>query len=464
MDLLKQYGFDAAEFKDLQQRYRSGRISLKTNLISYHNSRQVRLPLPGDTGELPGEESEEYRAGRKILLEGKFGLILMNGGAATRFQKPGENLPKGAFEIMESAGRQRSFMELKLAHARWAEEEFGGKIPVWIMNSYFTADQTNTILRENNFFAKEDVFTYSQGIMKRIIPSEEDLQLHYGKAINKLSAKIAVLSPGEDRAAAAREKKSLEDNLASWIDRYRGRAGEVITAQREEDTYNPPGHLDTTLWLILDSSRPLLKMLELGVEYLLVSNIDNLGATIHPGLPGLLQKRAEQGIGILCEVSRKPPGQKGGSLARVYDPESGREWAQIIEEFAFPPEFNQDRIPEFNNATYTISVSSLLSLFDLDRDSLRDLNLSQLRRKVKVVTDLLPVYVAMKELKKKEADREIHRPVVQFERLQGDLTVLLPPLGVRTHDRFFPVKKREDIPVMVPLLREILQGKLILGN
>jgi len=297
--------------------------------------------------------------------------------------------------------------------------------------------------------------------MKRIIPSEDDLRLHYGKALEKLSRKFASLPPGEEREAAARELEARRENLAYWIDRYRGRAGEVILAQRGEEAYNPPGHLDTTLWLILDPGRPLLKMLELGVEYLLVSNIDNLGATIRPGLPGLLRSRGDGAV--LCEVSRKPPGQKGGSLARVYDPESGREWAQLIEEFAFPPGFDQDRIPEFNNATYTISVSSLLSLFELDREMLRGYSPERLRGKVKEVTNRLPVYVAIKELRESEAGRELLRPVVQFERLQGDLTVLIPPLGVRTVDRLFPVKKREDIPLMVPRLREILRGKLILN-
>jgi len=152
MDLLKKYGFDAAEFEDLQQRYRSGLLSLRTNLINYRNSREVRLPLPGDTVDLPAEKSAADRTGREILAAGGFGLILMNGGAATRFQKPGESLPKGAFEIMELEGKKRSFMELKLAHARWAEKAFGGGIPVWIMNSYFTADRTRAILREHGFF------------------------------------------------------------------------------------------------------------------------------------------------------------------------------------------------------------------------------------------------------------------------------------------------------------------------
>jgi hypothetical protein len=364
---------------------------------------------------------------------------------------------------MEADGRPRSFMELKLAHARWAEKEYGGRIPVWILNSYFTDARTREILEKNRSFGKEEVFTYCQGIMKRVVPTPEDLEIHYGKSLRKLEKKIASLSPGKDRSAAEEERKEPVSNLKAWMEEGRKRAGMEIEAANEEERFNPPGHLDTTLWLVLDRSRPLLKMLELGVEYLHVSNIDNLGATVCPALPGLLERRSPDGVRILCEVSKKPPGQKGGALARVYDPQACREWTQLIEEFAFPPGFDQDRIPEFNNATYTVAVSSLLELFALDRDTLRTAAQEELVEKVKAVTDRLPVYVAIKELKRREGGSEVVRPVVQFERLQGDLTRLLKPLAVKTVDRFFPVKSREDIPVVVPDLRRILEGKLLLA-
>ena len=441
-DLLSRYHFDPREFATLQGRYRSGSLSLATNLITFGNDWQVRLPRPEDTVPLPGGDSPEAAAGAQVLAAGRFGMILMNGGAATRFQRPGENLPKGAFEIMEEAGRPRSFMEIKLAHARWAEKEFGGRIPVWILNSYFTDEATRRILAARGNFGKNDLFTYCQGIMKRVVPSAPDIRAHYAKALAKASG------PG---------KEALESFVERWMAWGKEHAGDELPGVEGEDRFNPPGHLDTTLWLLLDPSRPVLKMLSIGIEYLFIANIDNLGATVDPALPGLLERRSEA-AGILCEVSLKPPGQKGGTLARVYDPASGREWPQIIEEFAFPPGFNQDAIPDFNNATYTVPVSALLELFGLTRETLEKATREELKARVDAFTARLPVYVAIKELKK--AGGVV--PVVQFERLQGDLTRLLKPLAVRTRGRFFPVKQREDIPVMVPPIREALSGRLIL--
>ncbi len=461
VNLLGKYGYDEDEFKSLQSAYRSGKLSLESNLINYRNSWEVRLPRPSDSVDFPAAGSPEAAAGRKLIAAGKLGLILMNGGAATRFQKPGENLPKGAFPIMELEGRERSFMELKIANARAAEREFGGRIPVWILNSYFTEDRTRQILEENRNYGKEDLHTYCQGIMKRVIPSEADLRLHYGQAIAKLEKKLAGLPAGPEREEIRGEQERLEADLSGWIGELAGKAGDELGEEAGQDRFNPPGHLDTTLWLFLDSSRPLVKMLELGVEYLLISNIDNLGALVDPALPGLLSLRREEGVGLLCEVSVKPPGQKGGALARVYDPKTDREWCQLVEEFAFPLDFDQDRIPEFNNAAYSVAVADLLRVFSVSSEELESLSREELAERVKAVTDRLPVYVALKELKR---EGRTPLPVVQFERLQGDLTRLLEPLAVKTEDRFFPVKKREDIPIVVPRLKKVLFGRVIFGG
>lgn len=456
-NLLEKYGFNQTEFKSLQSDYRAGKLSLRSNLINYNNTWRISPPLSADSVGFPSPESPPSVRGREIISAGQLGLIFMNGGAATRFQKPGENLPKGAFPIMELQGRERSFMELKIANARAAGEEFGGAIPAWILNSYFTEDRTRQILEEQGNYGKADLFTYCQGIMKRVIPSEADLQLHYGKAIARLEKKISELLAGPDRQEAQEEKDQLAASLAGWIEELSGRGGDELEASAGQDCFNPPGHLDTTLWLILDPSRPLLKMVELGVEYLMISNIDNLGALVDPALPGLLSLRRAGGTGILCEVSVKPPGQKGGALARVYDPANDRGWSQLIEEFAFPLDFDQDQIPEFNNAAYTVAVADLLRIFQLDREQLAGASREELADRVKAVTDRLPVYVAIKELKRSGSSP---LPVVQFERLQGDLTRLLSPLGVKTEDRFFPVKTREDIPIVVPRLKKVLAGRI----
>ncbi len=461
-DYLRKYHFDAEEFERLRTLYREGRLSLESNVINRDNSWEIAPPRPEDSVELPTLDSAEAARGRRLLSEGRCAMILMNGGAATRFQRPGEEIPKGAFEIMEIAGRPRSFMEIKLAHARWAEKEYGGRIPVWILNSYFTDEMTGSILRENRFYGKESVFTYCQGIMKRLVPMPKDLETHYSPDYRKL--KEAAAAAGPERGRLEKELRRFEARFDRWKKRSRDSGGEVFSPRNPRDAFNPPGHLDATLFLLLDPSRPLLRLLEQGVRYVNIANIDNLGATVHPALFGLLES-LEGKAKILCEVSEKPPGQKGGALARVSDPGTGREWTQLIEEFAFPPGFDQDRIPEFNNATYTIALSTFLEIFELDASLLPAMTREELVEKVRKVTSRLPVYVAVKEVKEKdEKAGELVYPVVQFERLQGDLTRLAPPLGVGTSDRFFPVKKREDIPRVVGRLREVLEGRLILNG
>ena len=460
-NILKEYGFNEGEFGRLQEEYRSGRRSLKTNVITYGNNRVVKAPLPEDSTALPPPGAAEDAAGLEILSRNQYGMIFMNGGAATRFQKPGENLPKGAFKIMEMDGKERSFIELKLAHVLWAQREFGSTIPVWILNSFNTSRKTLELLEENGNFGKDLLMTYNQGIMKRVVPTVDDLETHYGSKALTLEKKISGMPAGAERDGAQEQADKLRTELREWMEAVRGREGGVVKGPSGEESFNPPGHLDTALWLVLDESRPLLRMLERGVEYIGVSNIDNLGATVDPALPGLLALSEKKGIRILCEVSRKPPGQKGGTLARIFDPDQGREWAQLLEEFAFPPDFDQDSIPEFNNATYTISVKALLELFGLDRRDLEELSPEELTKRMEKATAVFPVYIAMKELKEMRGGRESVRPVVQFERLLGDLTTRLRPLGVRTVDRFFPVKSREDIPIVVPELKRILEGRVL---
>lgn len=74
----------------------------------------------------------------------------------------------------------------------------------------------------------------------------------------------------------------------------------------------PPGHGD--LYLSLEISGTLDRLLEEGFRWAFVSNIDNLGATLEPQLLGWL---ASQGIPFVMEATRRTPAdRKGGHLAR----------------------------------------------------------------------------------------------------------------------------------------------------
>jgi len=152
-----------------------------------------------------------------------------------------------------------------------------------------------------------------------------------------------------------------------------------------------------------------------GGKYLLFSNIDNLGASVDPTLLGLYLTHEPE---MLVEVAAKVPGDKGGAPARV----GGR--FQIVEEFLFPADFNQDSIQVFNTATYIFKAKVLEREFEL------------------------PWYVVEKKVEEQR--------VVQFEHLAGDLSRELEILCVKINrgERFLPVKRRQDAETIQPFLRQ----------
>jgi len=93
-NLLKRYGFNKGEFLYLQEEYREGRLSLRSNVINHDNPWEVRLPLPTDSTDFPSTRSEEYERGREIIAQGKLGLIFMNGGPPPGFRSRGRACPK----------------------------------------------------------------------------------------------------------------------------------------------------------------------------------------------------------------------------------------------------------------------------------------------------------------------------------------------------------------------------------
>lgn len=150
-----------------------------------------------------------------------------------------------------------------------------------------------------------------------------------------------------------------------------------------------------------------------GGRYLLFSNIDNLGATPDPLLLGLhIEKESEMTI----EVAAKASGDKGGAPARV------NHRLQLVEEFLFPKDFDQDQIQVFNTASYIFTAAVLTHHFHL------------------------PWYAVEKTVEGQH--------VVQFEHLAGDLSCELRPLCVLVEraERFLPVKRQEDVETVLPLL------------
>lgn len=191
--------------------------------------------------------------------------------------------------------------------------------------------------------------------------------------------------------------------------------GELWASDDPAEAYAAPGHGDFPF--VLKQSGLLAQFLVAGGKYLYFSNVDNLGATLEPAIIGW---HVQSGVEMTIEVAAKVPGDKGGAPARV----GGR--VQLVEGFAFPPEFDQDAIPVFNTASYVFTAAAL------DRPL------------------ALPWYVVEK--------RVDGVPVIQFEHLAGDLSCFLSVglLAVERDERFITVKSQSDVPHAQELIRRKL--------
>ncbi|MEX1009911.1 MAG: UTP--glucose-1-phosphate uridylyltransferase, partial [Chthoniobacterales bacterium] len=123
----------------------------------------------------------------------------------------------------------------------------------------------------------------------------------------------------------------------------------------------PPGHGD--LYSSLLGSGLLQHLADQGIEYLFVSNSDNLGATVHPAL---LAWFAQSGLSFLMEVAeRTASDRKGGHLARRQS--DGR---LVLREVAQCPASDLDAFQDitrhryFNTNTLWLRVSDLLAALE----------------------------------------------------------------------------------------------------
>jgi len=178
-----------------------------------------------------------------------------------------------------------------------------------------------------------------------------------------------------------------------------------------------PGHGDFPS--SIRASGLLDELSERGVRHVALYNVDNLGACPHPVVLG---HHLESGRPMTVELVSKLAGDKGGGPARV----GGH--LEVVEDFRFPADFDQDSIPVFNCNTFVFDLELLRRDFPLDWFTVR------------------------KQVK--------GRTVIQFERLVGQMTafvdasyLIVPRAGAEA--RFLPVKRPGDLDTILPDLRQI---------
>jgi hypothetical protein len=161
------------------------------------------------------------------------------------------------------------------------------------------------------------------------------------------------------------------------------------------------------------------------LKYLLVHNIDTLGASVDATLLG--SHIASQAC-LTFEVITRRLEDRGGGLARV----NGQ--VRLVEGLAMPREETEFALTYYNSNTCWIDIDKLLAAFSLTRnDILRSYQAlsspspedDTIAAAVRSMGAKMPTYITLKDVKKRWGHgQEDTFPVTQFEKLWVDMTAL----------------------------------------
>jgi UDP-N-acetylglucosamine pyrophosphorylase len=150
------------------------------------------------------------------------------------------------------------------------------------------------------------------------------------------------------------------------------------------------------------------------LKYFLLHNIDTLGASINPLMLGhhILRNAC-----LTYEVISRRIDDRGGGLARV----DGK--LRLLEGLAMPHEEDEFKLSFYNSMTTWIDIDRLLRVFGLTRNQLSNRQLVD--EAVRRMAQRMPTYITIKDVKKRwgHGQEDIY-PVLQFEKLWGDMTSL----------------------------------------
>jgi len=296
-------------------------------------------------------------------------VIKLNGGLATSM---GLRSPKSLVQAREG----RSFLDIIIGQTLSLRRRYGARLPLLLMDSEATREETLRALAAHPELGDDE----PQDFLQSMIP--------------KLDADT--LAPVSWPHAPALE----------WC---------------------PPGHGD--VYGALASSGMLETLLEQGFRHAMISNADNLGATLDPRIPAHL---AAEGINFLMEVVEGTEAdRKGGHLARRRS--DGR---LLLRETAQTPPEDLDSFRDYRRWRYYNTNNLWVDLRALAK-ALRD-NDGVLE---------LPLIINRKTVDPRDPESP---PVLQLESAMGaaigsfaDAGLLLVP---RT--RFVPVKTTDDLLVL----------------
>lgn len=400
--LKRENGFDALQHERIRDDLRRGRIGLARNRLPA--STQIADVEPEDLLDAQSTVTERaVQTGREALRRGEVAVVSLAAGVGSRWTH-GAGVVKAANPFIMIEGSHRSFMELHLAKSRHSSRIYVTTIPHVFTTSFLTHEPIEKHLKLNGNFGYEGPVYLSPGrsIGLRMVPMVRDLRF--------LWEELPQETLDEQRQKV---RDDVREALIAWAE-SRGEASDYVDNVPGQ-CFHPPGHWYELPNLIRNGVLARMLADQPALKYLLVHNIDTLGADVDPGVLGL-HILGEHTVSF--EVIGRRIDDRGGGLARV----NGK--VRLLEGLAQPTEADEFRLSYYNSNTAWVSIDRLLGLFGLDRDMLAGPD-DLLAERIREMSARLPTYVTIKEVKRRWGHgQEDVFPVCQTEKLWTDITAL----------------------------------------
>ena len=399
-DVLAEQGFDAEHHELIRQEPRAGRIGLAQNRLPA--SSRIEDVQDGDVLDTrSGVPADCTQRGSEALRRGEAAVVTLAAGVGSRWTE-GAGVVKALHPFFRFEGTYRRFIDVHLAKSRRTGRAVGAPVTHIFTTSYLTEQPIREYLDElsrDDFAAP--VVSPGRSVGLRMVPTLRDLEFAWTE-----TAQQQLDEQHEKVRASVR---------AAWRE-WAQRAGEAAdyTDNAPLQCLHPVGHWYEIPNLLRNGVLARLLQQQPQLKYLLIHNIDTLGAHLDPALLGA---HIASDACLTYEVIPRRIDDRGGGLARV----DGR--PRLVEGLALPDESDEFKLRYYNSLTTWVTIDRLLDAFGLNREQLGDQ--PRVDAAVRRLSQRLPTYITLKDVKKRwgRGQEDVY-PVTQFEKLWGDMSAL----------------------------------------
>ena len=400
-EMLDQFGFDEVQHEQIRADMRAGRIGLAQNRLPANST--ITDVSPDDVVETRnGLDDRLSLVGKQAIKRGEVGVITLAAGVGSRWTE-GAGVVKALHPFCKLDRQHRNFLEVHLAKSRKVARELNADIPHVFTTGYMTDGPIRRHLELRDHYQYGDMIflSPSSAVGLRTIPMVRDLRFEWEEMPQQML---------DERQQKVRE--SARGALINWA--KSAGEGEDYTDNLPLQCMHPVGHWYEFPNMLRNGTLADVLKKQPNLKYLMLHNIDTLGASIDPSIVGL---HIDSGKGLSFEVISRRLDDRGGGLARV----DGK--VRLVEGLAMPREEDEFALSYYNSMTTWIDLDQVLNVFELTREDLHDSE--KVENAVRKLSRRMPTYITIKDVKKRwgRGQEDIY-PVSQFEKLWGDMTAL----------------------------------------